>query len=106
MASSCIFVNTCEPEGFGNNFIQAWFNECPTITLEFDPDGIIEREKIGFCSGSLEKMADDLKFLMDNSEERIKMGRRARLYALANHSPESNAAKYEELLKKILENKQ
>ena len=38
-------IHTCKPEGFGNNFIQAWMQGCPTISLEFDPDNLIQKEK-------------------------------------------------------------
>lgn len=100
LASSMVFVNTCSPEGFGNNFIQAWLNECPTVTLQFDPDGIIEANKIGFHSGSIDQMAVDLEKLMANGQLLEEMGKKARLYALANHSV-ANVDKYEEIFKEI-----
>lgn len=43
-------VHTCMPEGFGNNFIQAWGQGVPTISYEFDPDNLIQTENLGFVS--------------------------------------------------------
>lgn len=105
LAASEIFINTCEPEGFGNNFIQAWSNECPTITLGFDPDNIIERNKIGFYSKTFEQMVKDAKTLMNNQGLRKEMGERARKYALKNHSISVNVKKYEEKFKQIINEK-
>lgn len=95
LATSEIFINTCQPEGFGNNFIQAWFNKCPTITLSFDPDDIIKNNQIGFHSGNQKQMKKDLQRLMDNDSLRITMGKRAREYALKNHKIIDNVKKYE-----------
>jgi glycosyltransferase involved in cell wall biosynthesis len=105
LAGAKIFVNTCMPEGFGNNFIQAWFSECPTLTFDFDPDGIIEREKIGFCAfGDFDKMVKNLDFLMKDENKRNEMGKLARNYALRNHSLESQAKKYEDYFKELANN--
>lgn len=51
MAQARCLVNTCLPEGFGNNFIQAWSVGCPTISLSFDPEGLITREGAGAVAG-------------------------------------------------------
>lgn len=101
LAESQIMVNTCEPEGFGNNFIQAWLSECPTITLKFDPDDIIKTNKIGFHSKTFERMTKDLKYLMNTEGERIDMGRRARKYALNEHKINKNVIKYESYFNQI-----
>jgi glycosyltransferase involved in cell wall biosynthesis len=102
LAASEILVNTCQPEGFGNNFTQAWFNKCPTITLSFDPDDIIKKNGIGFHSVTREQMKKDLQKLMDNDKLRIVMGERAKKYALKNHNIVNNVKTYEEKFKKII----
>jgi len=43
-------VHTCMPEGFGNNFIQAWAQGVPTISYEFDPGNFIQTESLGYVS--------------------------------------------------------
>ena len=102
MAKAKIFVNTCLPEGFGNNFIQAWFNECPTVTLDFDPDDIIKNNGIGCHSRSFEQMVKDVEFLTKNEAERLKMGKKAREYALEYHLPQNNVLKYESFFKNLI----
>jgi glycosyltransferase involved in cell wall biosynthesis len=94
-----LLVNTCQAEGFGNNFIQAWFHECPTISLEFDADGIMEREKIGFCPHSREKFFSLTEKLMFDDDLRREMGGRARKWALEEHDLEKNALKYLDFFK-------
>ena len=102
LAASEILVNTCQVEGFGNNFIQAWFNKCPTITLSFDPDDIIKNNRIGFHSKTQEQMIKDLQKLMDNERLRITMGEKARRYAFKNHNIVNNVKLYEEKFKEII----
>lgn len=102
LAVSEILVNTCAPEGFGNNFIQAWFNKCPTITLSFDPDDIIKKNKIGFHSVTQQQIKKDLQKLMDDDDLRIEMGKRAKKYALKNHNIINNVKKYEKKFKEII----
>ncbi len=104
LAVSEIFAHTCEPEGFGNNFIQAWFNGCATVTLEFDPDEIMEKNNIGYRAGDFLKMVDIIRKLMYDDNLRLEIGKRAREYALANHSIEKNIILYENYFKNILIN--
>ena len=42
-----VLVNTSEIEGFPNSYLQAWAHGTPVITF-IDPDGIIEREGLGY----------------------------------------------------------
>jgi len=105
LAASEILVNTCEIEGFGNNHIQAWLAECPTVVLNFDPDDIIKNERLGFHSQNFEQLIKDLKFLFANPRIRREMGERARLYVLQSHQMEKNVIVYEEFFEKIIAKK-
>ncbi|MBX7150219.1 glycosyltransferase family 4 protein [bacterium] len=86
-SKASIFVNTTLPgrEGFPNTYIQAWMRETPVVTLHCDPDGVIEKNQMGFHSKSFERMTADVNLLIENEELRKTMGRNARNYALKNH---------------------
>jgi glycosyltransferase involved in cell wall biosynthesis len=84
---SHILINTSLYEGFSNTFIQAWFNEVPVISINCNPDDILEKNNIGlFCHGSFNRMISNLKKLIYCEKMRDQMGRASRAYAEKNHS--------------------
>jgi glycosyltransferase involved in cell wall biosynthesis len=101
LAESHILVNTSAYEGFPNTFIQAWFREVPVVSLHVDPDGILARERVGFHSGSLERLARDTKRLIENSDLRTRMGMRARAFACQNHSLTRNLSRIAEFFEDV-----
>ncbi len=46
----CLAV-TAMPEGFSNVMIQAWWGGTPTVTLDYDPDGVVAGEGLGAVAG-------------------------------------------------------
>ena len=95
LKSSLFLVHTCDPEGFGNNFIQAWLQAKPTISLYFDPDSVINDKRLGFVSGSVEQMVKDVKKLIEDPKLRIEIGQRAKNFAQQHFDPELNVRKLE-----------
>ena len=95
-------VHTCDPEGFGNNFIQAWFQKTPTVSLYFDPDELIETRRIGFCSRTPARFSAHVRRLYEEPRLRRQMGRRAREFAQRTFDPKTNLARYEEFFWRVL----
>ncbi len=86
LTDSHILVNTSRQEGFSNTFIQAWMRRVPVVSLQVDPDNILQREEIGFCSGSVEKLVEDTNRLLVDHRLRNSMGHKARAYAVKHYS--------------------
>lgn len=95
----CLFmVHTCDPEGFGNNFIQSWFAGKATVSLYFDPDNLITTNNIGFLSLKSEKLFEHVNELINNDGLRESMGEKAILVAKELFNPMNNAKKLESYL--------
>jgi len=104
LSKASIFINTSLPqEGFPNTFIQAWMRETPVVTLHFDPDDIIKRNKMGYKSGDLDKMIEQVKYLLKNKDVRKRMGNNSRKYAVKHHDFKKTGKRHEKVFKKILE---
>lgn len=89
LSEAHILVNTSWYEGFSNTFIQAWMRSVPVVSLNVDPDGILERERIGYHSKTFENLCRDVTLLIENKTLREEMGARARRYAVDNHTAEN-----------------
>ena len=55
------------------------------VTLNVDPDDIIEKNKIGFHSVNFNQLLKDIEKLINDSEFRSEMSQRAYKYAIQNH---------------------
>ena len=99
---SLFLVHTCDPEGFGNNFIQAWLMGKPTVTLYFDPESIIEKNRLGFFSHNYDQMVKDVYKLITDEKLRSDMGKKAKDFAEKKFNPEKNVRKLEDFLLKII----
>jgi glycosyltransferase involved in cell wall biosynthesis len=105
LSRSLFLVHTCRPEGFGNNFIQAWLLEKPTISLFFDPDGLIESCRIGCLSRTLTRMCEQIQQLIEDPKERTDMGLRAGRIAREFFDPETNVKRYGAFFEEVLKGK-
>jgi glycosyltransferase involved in cell wall biosynthesis len=80
-----ILVNTSMFEGFPHAFIQAWMNYVPVVSLNADPDNIIQNEKMGFRSGTFKQLISDINTLLSDEKLRKTMGENARKYVEREH---------------------
>ncbi|MEM1142990.1 MAG: glycosyltransferase family 4 protein [Pseudomonadota bacterium] len=102
LAKSQVFVNTSRFEGFPNTFIQAWQREVPVVSLEFDPDGVLEQEGIGFHSRNLTRLCEDVLKLLKDPAQRQDIGRRASDYAAHHHGLKPNIDRYAQLIESLV----
>jgi glycosyltransferase involved in cell wall biosynthesis len=86
LARAHVFVNTSVSEGFPNTFIQAWMRSVAVVSVSVDPDGVLQREAIGFRADSTVGLAAAVRRLLVEPGLRAEYGERARRYALAHHS--------------------
>jgi glycosyltransferase involved in cell wall biosynthesis len=98
LRKSLFLVHTCNPEGFSNIFIQAWLQAKPTISLYFDPEGVIEKEQIGFLSRTFSQLVEQTRFLIEHESERTAMGQRAQQFATKQFDAEVNVRCLENFL--------
>jgi glycosyltransferase involved in cell wall biosynthesis len=102
LAKATCLVHTCKPEGFGNNFIQAWMQGCPTVSLEFDPDNLIQNQRLGFISGTLENMVNNVERLIKDRKLRNEIGNRAQVFARIYFHPERMVTEVEQFLTEVV----
>lgn len=104
IGQSDLLVYTTGPgnEGFGNSYIQAWLRGVPTVST-FELDGLLERKRIGRFAQDFAELVAHVRHLMNNHEDRIALGKRARLYAIRHHRVEVMVRKYERLFTKIMQ---
>lgn len=85
LARAHIFVNTSVHEGFPNTFIQAWLREVAVVSLQVDPDDVLQTRGVGILARTEERLADAVSELTDPLV-RNEFVMRGRDYALQRHS--------------------
>lgn len=99
-AKATFFVNTTLPgrEGFPNTYIQAWMRGTPVLTLHCDPDGLIEKHKIGYHGPTVESLAVWLREHFNQSDILGSMQQRAIEYSIQNHDIQKTSTVLDGLL--------
>jgi len=86
LARSHIFVNTSTHEGFPNTFIQSWLRDVAVVSLNVDPDRVLEQKGVGISAHSASGLRDAVRRLIEHPEERAGYVERGRAHATAHHS--------------------
>ena len=96
---SHLLVNTSRFEGFSNTFIQAWMRKVPVISLNVDPDSLLQTRQLGRLSGGYDRLKQDVKELIEKDALRETIGENAYEYSIKYHSFE-NIKKIVDLMEK------
>lgn len=99
IADASVLLSTSDQEGFPNTFTQAWTYGTPIVSVNLDPDGVIQNKRLGALSGSVEKAITDLGTLLDSPEEREDISSRARRYVNDVHSEAAVMSIFERALR-------
>lgn len=100
-SKSKIFVNTSDYEGSPQTFVQATMNAVPIVSLNSDPNSILEKHGCGFCAkGDFELLKEKIGDMVDKNTYQWKsMSSKCIAYAKEKHSIEKNVSKLVEILK-------
>jgi glycosyltransferase involved in cell wall biosynthesis len=102
VANAVAVVNTSHVEGLPNVFLEAWTRGVPVLTLECDPDGVIERHGLGIAaSGSWERFIAGARELLATRLSRDELSRRTRAYVEEVHSPDAVGARWAEVVGRL-----
>jgi glycosyltransferase involved in cell wall biosynthesis len=108
LARSFALVNTTTSfqgvpnvEGFPNVYLEAWRNAVPVLTLDNDPDGLIEAKGLGFHCPTPAAMAADLTRLAADPALRGRIGRAARRHFEEEHDIRDIARRYAKLFEEL-----
>jgi glycosyltransferase involved in cell wall biosynthesis len=97
--SAVAMVNTADYEGMPNIYLESWARGVPALSLLHDPDGVIERESIGFfADGSPERMAAQARQLWHTRRDQLELRKRCRDYVAREHAPDRVVDRWMEAL--------
>ena len=86
IADAAVLLSTSDGEGFPSVFLEAWLLATPVVSMKIDPDGVIEKKKLGCVASTVEKVSSDLQMLMQLSDVRAEMAARAMKHVEESHS--------------------
>jgi len=88
-----VFINTSDSEGFPNSYLQAWVRGTPVVAF-FDPDGVIQREGLGYVAANVADMHRIVASLLANPQTWQQLSQRCRQYMAEEYSEDKILAPY------------
>lgn len=101
LGNASLNVITSPKEGFSNSSIQGWLRGIPLVTT-IDKDNVVTDNHIGFAVSDVGELEEKVRFYMEHPQELAAAGRRAREYAVKEHSIELNGQMYENFFKELI----
>lgn len=96
-----IFTHSSPAEGFPNVFLEAWAHGLPSVTC-FDPDGVIQRERLGICHDDYDAWERAIEERLVDPSIRCAEGARARAHIERHHAPDHINERLAEVIQEIL----
>lgn len=97
-----LFLCTSEKEGFPNTYVQALKWGTPVVSLNVNPDGLLNRFDCGACAeGDAARLAASLRGLCKDETRRGAMAVNARAYAKEHHDIRVIADRFHRILESI-----
>ncbi len=98
-----VFVNTSLYEGFPNTFFQAGLGHTPVLSLNVNPDNVLNVYHAGLCAnGDFERLCDLLETLLQDSSLWEALSQGVFNYVQKNHDIDVIIKEYEDLLGKLV----
>jgi glycosyltransferase involved in cell wall biosynthesis len=102
IARAVAVVTTGDREGMPNVFLEGWSRGVPALTLSFDPDGIIARNRLGWSAdGDPRRFADETRRAWRERDDQGELAERCIAYVRAEHDKDASIQVWLDTIERI-----